>query len=167
MYADELSPEDIFNMFFGMPPTGGRHGGGGFHRTGGFHRRPGGGVHVHTVGNGGILQAPRAKPARARGTLSLRAPAAQVLPILLLGLFSLLSSITIGDSQNDYAFTAHEPYTLPRQTVAARRPSTLPRYAPRLHAAVLPPRRRPADSIHRRVRRAARARRALLRRRVI
>ena len=63
MYADELSPEDIFNMFFGMPPTGGRHGGGGFHRTGGFNRRPGGGVHVHTVGNGGILQAPRAKTA--------------------------------------------------------------------------------------------------------
>ena len=105
--------------------------------------------------------------AHARSTLSLRATAAQVLPILLLGLFLLLSSITIGDSQNDYAFTAHEPYTLPRQTVAARRPSTLPRYAPRFHAAVLPPRRRPADSIHRRVRRAARARRALLRRRVI
>ena len=25
VYAEELTPEDIFNMFFGVPPSGGRH----------------------------------------------------------------------------------------------------------------------------------------------
>ena len=84
MYADELTPEDIFNMFFGMPPRG----------PGGHQRR-----------------APRHQYQRADAQLNL----AQLLPFGLLLLFSLLSSLNLGDDA-PYSLRPQEAYSLERTT---------------------------------------------------
>jgi len=67
MYADELTPEDIFNMFFGVAPGTQR-------RRPQQHHQHGGGqqVNINLV---------------------------QLLPLLLLMLFSLLSSVSTGDEK--------------------------------------------------------------------
>mmetsp|Transcript_53082 Transcript_53082/g.115872 ORF Transcript_53082/g.115872 Transcript_53082/m.115872 type:complete len:267 (+) Transcript_53082:279-1079(+) len=90
MYAEELSPEDIFNMFFGIPP-GAR----------GSRRRP----RPHQ----------RAPPSDDIHVVNLNF--VQLLPIVLLLLFSLLSSITIGESDKSYSFSPLENLPEERQTL--------------------------------------------------
>ena len=91
MYAEDLTPEDIFNMFFGVPPRG--HGG---------HQHHGRGM-------------PRA---RAAQPMEVSVNFVQLAPFLLLMLFSVLSSLPIGGDPNPYALRPMESYTLPRSTEA-------------------------------------------------
>jgi len=87
MYADELSPEDIFNMFFGIPPGGGRARAQQqqYHRPNG---EGGGAVNVNLI---------------------------QLLPLLMLMLFSLLSSVSLGD-EKPFALKRSEGYVVERRT---------------------------------------------------
>ena len=90
MYAEEMTPEDIFNMFFGMPPAG-HHG----HARRQQHYQRGPGVHVQEVNMGSLLQ---------------------LMPFLLLLVLSLFSSLPIGGDPTPYALRPKDSYTLPRAT---------------------------------------------------
>jgi DnaJ family protein B protein 12 len=94
MYAEDLSPEDIFNMFFGIPPGGARRPHAHQQQQQHFHRQrhDGAGVQVSMT---------------------------QLLPIILLLLFSLLSSLSSGDSRTSYSFTAEDPHVLERRTLGS------------------------------------------------
>ncbi len=94
MYAEELTPEDIFNMFFGMPPRGHPHGG---HPHAGARRAAGG---------------PR--PMQADVNVNL----IQLAPFLLLMLFSVLSSLPIGGETTPYSLQPSDGYMLERSTEA-------------------------------------------------
>jgi len=85
MYADELSPEDIFNMFFGIPP-------------GGRRRAPQQQQH-HEGGGGGAVNV----------------NLIQLLPLVMLMLFSLLSSVSLGD-EKPFSLKATDAYSMPRAT---------------------------------------------------
>lgn len=89
MYAEELTPEDIFNMFFGMPPRG--HGG---HRQHHHHQQ-------------------RRAPNQAEVNVNLL----QLAPFLLLFFFSILSSVPglSGDS-TPYSLSRGDSYYLERAT---------------------------------------------------
>jgi len=87
MYAEELSPEDIFNMFFGMPPGAGR--------------RPQG--------------MPR-QQARPMGQADVNVNLIQLAPFLLLMLFSVISSLPFGGEQTPYALQPTDGYVLERAT---------------------------------------------------
>lgn len=83
MYSDEVSPEELFNMFFpgGMGRSGMRFGGG--------SPFGGSGVHFSTFGNG----RPQ-RPAQARDPNAPQQPAwVQLLPLILLVAFSLLTQL--------------------------------------------------------------------------
>lgn len=104
-YEDEISPEELFNRFFG----GGGLGGGGFGPFGGgfgggpqfvFNMGGGPGFTVHRMGGG----TPRRRPQAANGEA---APApggltalTQLLPLLLLFILPLLSSLFSGSSSS-------------------------------------------------------------------
>jgi DnaJ family protein B protein 12 len=104
-YEDEISPEELFNRFFG----GGGLGGGGFGPFGGgfgggpqfvFNMGGGPGFTVHSMGGG----TPRRRPQAANGEA---APApggltalTQLLPLLLLFILPLLSSLFSGSSSS-------------------------------------------------------------------
>lgn len=85
MHAEDLSPEDIFNMFFGMPPAG--------HRQA---RRPQQRHHAYQ---------------RQEAHLNL----AQLLPFGLLLLFSMISSLNLGDD-TPYALSPQDSHRLERST---------------------------------------------------
>jgi DnaJ family protein B protein 12 len=113
MFGEEINADDLFNMFFG--------GGGGMH--GGFGGSPfvsfgGPGVRMHHFGGG--HQRPRQQGAQGEQRASL----AQLLPLIILFGFSLLSSIFSGGSwfggstTPSYSFTKTPPYTAPRLTPA-------------------------------------------------
>ena len=77
VYAEELTPEDIFNMFFGGGPgMGGVHSRGGMHGMGGMHGR----------------HRQRQQPVQAQGSLL------QLLPVAMIVIFSALSSLSLSDS---------------------------------------------------------------------
>ncbi|KAK5218893.1 Chaperone protein dnaJ [Exophiala xenobiotica] len=100
MYEDEISPEELFNRFFG----GGGMGGGGFGFAPGgfggpqfvFNMGGGPGFTVHRMGGG----APRRRPreANAEPAPSGLSALTQLLPLLLLFLLPLLSSFFSGSS---------------------------------------------------------------------
>ena len=90
VYAEDLTPEDIFNMFFGMPPRG--------HHGGGAAR------HAH------YQQQQRARPMQGEVNLM------QLAPFALLLLFSLLSSLPIGGETTPYSLRAQEAHTVERST---------------------------------------------------
>ena len=90
MYADELTPEDIFNMFFGMPPQGQRRRA----PPQGFQRRPA------TQGE------------------ALQMNIMQLAPLFMLLFFSLISSINLGDSAQ-YQLKRSSEYEFERRTVAS------------------------------------------------
>ncbi|OLL22567.1 putative J domain-containing protein [Neolecta irregularis DAH-3] len=114
MFTEELSPEDLFNMFFGsgMGAFGSGFGGGAFGTPG---------IRIQTFG-----RAPRRQHTATQnqtqnqenGTIS------QVLPLLIVLLFSLLSSLFSGEwsfggsgpSQPAFAFHPRSPYTQMRTT---------------------------------------------------
>lgn len=86
VYAEELSPEDIFNMFFGIPPGAGRRGSQRQQQQHYEHQQ--GAVNVNLV---------------------------QLLPLALLMLFSLLSSVSIGD-EKPFSLKRSEGFVLQRRT---------------------------------------------------
>ena len=89
VYAEELTPEDIFNMFFGMPPRGGMHGG-----------MP--------------RQAQRPRPHPRQGDVNPNLM--QLVPFAMLLLFSMLSSLPLGGEQTPYSLRPQESHTLERTT---------------------------------------------------
>lgn len=90
MYAEELSPEDIFNMFFGMPPARGHH-----------HAR-------HHHGHYG----------RQRQGAEVNMNLLQLAPFLLLMGLSVLSSLPFGGESTPYSLRPADTYTLERSTEA-------------------------------------------------
>ena len=94
MYADELTPEDIFNMFFGMGPPGGHRPRPRQHH---YHQH-----HQH-----------RPQP----GVQEFNVNPMQLLPLLLLLVFSLISSVSFGDEQA-YALRRSDDHPLERRTEA-------------------------------------------------
>ena len=95
MDAEDLTPEDIFNMFFGMPPRG-RGGGGGFHH----HQQQR--HHQHTRHH-------HTQP-------DVNVNIVQLAPFALLLLFSLLSSLPFGGESTPYSLLPGEGHTLERST---------------------------------------------------
>ncbi|KAK9460364.1 DnaJ domain-containing protein [Lipomyces oligophaga] len=102
MYGDEMSPEELFNMFFGG-------GGGGFQTFGGFGGGPG--IRVHSFGGGSPFTTFGGQPRRqqqgagegeSQGFNSRML--VQLLPLLLLFIFPLLSSLFDSGSSSDGFF---------------------------------------------------------------
>mmetsp|Transcript_48351 Transcript_48351/g.151954 ORF Transcript_48351/g.151954 Transcript_48351/m.151954 type:complete len:273 (+) Transcript_48351:111-929(+) len=89
VYADELTPEDIFNMFFGVHPGAGRAG---------ARRR--------TTGGGG-----------GGGGQPMQLSLAQLAPVLMLMAFSLLSPILFGERPQAWRLHPSSPWPLERQTL--------------------------------------------------
>ncbi|KAI4207190.1 MAG: hypothetical protein LQ346_000684 [Caloplaca aetnensis] len=125
VFEDEISPEELFNRFFG----GGGMGGGPF---GGFDTAPqfafnlggGPGFRVHQFGGG----RPRRRPQEANGT-SERPPQStmsvlsNLLPLLILFVFPLLSSIFSSSSPSGPSIrfnTPEPPYVMQRTTPRLR-----------------------------------------------
>ncbi|KAI4117571.1 MAG: hypothetical protein LQ345_002225 [Seirophora villosa] len=125
IFEDEISPEELFNRFFG----GGGMGGGPF---GGFDTGPqfvfnlggGPGFRVHQFGGG----RPRRRPQEANGS-SERAPQSamsvlsNLLPLLILFVLPLLSSIFSSSSPSGPSIrfdTPEPPYTMHRTTPRLR-----------------------------------------------
>lgn len=92
VYAEDLTPEDIFNMFFGMPPRGHARGPPQRRQQHPFHQQ--GGIQIENIN------------------------LVQLLPFALLLLFSFISSIPIGPDQTPYALRKTDGYPLPRATEA-------------------------------------------------
>ncbi|KAL9631351.1 MAG: hypothetical protein Q9164_005943, partial [Protoblastenia rupestris] len=97
MFDDEISPEELFNRFFGGGGVGGPFGGGGMFDTGPqfvFNMGGGPGFRVHQFGGGRPRRRPREangqnddRPQTALGALS------NLLPLLVLFILPLLSSL--------------------------------------------------------------------------
>ncbi|KAF3934588.1 hypothetical protein ABW20_dc0100847 [Dactylellina cionopaga] len=91
-FTDEISPEELFNMFFG--------GGGGFGGGGTFFDLGGGGpgIRIHHFGGPGPRRRPNPNQgeAEAEADNSLFSTVIRLLPLILIFLFSLLSSILTG-----------------------------------------------------------------------
>ncbi|MCJ1436405.1 hypothetical protein MMC27_005784 [Xylographa pallens] len=128
MFDDEISPEELFNRFFGGGLGGG---GGGFSPFGGdmfggggsqfvFNLGGGPGFRVHQFGGGH----PRRRPREANGAPEERQASTtsiltNLLPLLILFVLPLLSSLFSGDSTPSgpsFQFHAKPPYTLHRKT---------------------------------------------------
>lgn len=92
VYAEDLTPEDIFNMFFGMPPRG-------------HHGRPQPQHHHHHHGRHGHVEI---------NNVSLL----QLAPFGLILLLSLASSLPFGGEQTPYALRPQDSYVLERSTEA-------------------------------------------------
>ena len=88
VYAEELTPEDIFNMFFGMPPQAARG-----HAHHQYRQAP-----------------PRGRPQAQEMSLL------QVAPFALLILLSVASSLPFGGDTTPYSLRPVEAYTLERST---------------------------------------------------
>ncbi|KAL1507017.1 hypothetical protein AB1Y20_009432 [Prymnesium parvum] len=89
VYADELTPEDIFNMFFGIPPGG--------------RGRP----------------SPRRQQQQHQGGAAPNlGNLLQLLPLVMLMLFSLLSSVSIGDDK-PFSLKRSEGFTQERRTMSS------------------------------------------------
>ncbi|KAJ9133238.1 DUF1977-domain-containing protein [Coniochaeta hoffmannii] len=98
-WEDEISPEEMFARFFGGGGFGGPFGGGAFDTGPQFVFNFGGGpgVRVHQFGGARPRRRPR-DPNQPQPETSLTSTIMGLLPILLLFIFPLLSSIFGGDS---------------------------------------------------------------------
>ncbi|KAK7205797.1 DnaJ domain-containing protein [Myxozyma melibiosi] len=131
MYGDEMTPDELFNMFFG----GGGGGGGGFQTFGSFGGGPG--IRVQSFGGspfsmfdfpmgGGQRRPPPQNPPGANGERESFTPRMliQLLPLILLFLFPLLTSLFDSGSSSEsvftpkvrFEFTPTPPYTSERLT---------------------------------------------------
>lgn len=93
MYAEELSPEDIFNMFFGVPPRA-------------HARQQQQQQHYH------YQQQQRRPPTQAEVSMNLM----QLAPFALLLLLSVASSLPFGGEATPYSLRPVDSYTLERAT---------------------------------------------------
>ncbi|KAF8575210.1 DnaJ-domain-containing protein [Ramaria rubella] len=121
-FEGEISPEDLFNMFFGGG-MGGQMGGGGQFGGGGFG---GGPVFTASFGPGGFRTTrvrPRgaANAANAAEPQSARSLLLQLAPLLILFLFSFLTSLpslftTPSPPDPSFTFSPYPPYISERLT---------------------------------------------------
>lgn len=116
MFGDEMNADDLFNMFFG----GGMGAQGGFGAGSPFVSFGGPGVRMHQFG--GNRQQRRAGGGAAGAQGNSTANWMQLLPLLVLFGFSVLSSLFssgesfFGSSTPSYSFEHQVPYTSPRYT---------------------------------------------------
>jgi hypothetical protein len=111
-YEDEISPEEIFNMFFG----GGFPAGGGIRMRGGFHRGP----EQH------FRQQQYANERQQQGGGARYVQLLQLLPLLLLFLFSVLSFRSVDEKQ--FSLSRNDAFRLERKTSLYGVTSGLPYY---------------------------------------
>ncbi|OJJ03667.1 hypothetical protein ASPVEDRAFT_744919 [Aspergillus versicolor CBS 583.65] len=116
-FDDEISPEELFNRFF----NGGL--GGGFGPFGGpqfvFNMGGGPGFRVHQFGGARPRRRPREADAQSEPTPSLSATFRQLLPLILLFVLPLLSSLFSGSATSSapqYRFDPVPPHTMKRTT---------------------------------------------------
>ncbi|EED23802.1 ER associated DnaJ chaperone (Hlj1), putative [Talaromyces stipitatus ATCC 10500] len=121
MFEEEISPEELFNRFFGGGGFG-PMGGGGF---GGpqfvFNMGGGPGFRVHQFGGPGVRRRPREANAHTQPASPGWASLTQLLPLILLFVFPLLSSLFSGGSTTptgpSYRFDGPvSPHTMHRIT---------------------------------------------------
>jgi len=122
MFEDEISPEELFNRFFGggMGMGGGPFGGDMFGNGFVFNLGGGPGFRVHQFGG----NRPRRRPREANGGVETRQQSTMsiltnLLPLLILFVLPLLSSLFSGDSTPTYPrfrFDPQPPQTLHRVT---------------------------------------------------
>ncbi|EPS35731.1 hypothetical protein H072_10852 [Dactylellina haptotyla CBS 200.50] len=93
-FTDEISPEELFNMFFGGGMGGGGFGGGGTY----FDLGGGPGIRIHHFGGPNPRRRPNQNQgeAEAEADNSLGSTILRLLPLILIFAFSLLSSILSG-----------------------------------------------------------------------
>ncbi|MCJ1287000.1 hypothetical protein MMC26_006347 [Xylographa opegraphella] len=128
MFDDEISPEELFNRFFGGGLGGG---GGGFGPFGGDIFGGGGSPFVFNLGGGPRYRVhqfgggrPQRRPREANGTPEERQASAtsiltNLLPLIILFVLPLLSSLFSGESTPStpsFLFNAKHPYTMHRKT---------------------------------------------------
>ncbi|RAO64126.1 uncharacterized protein BHQ10_000138 [Talaromyces amestolkiae] len=121
MFEEEISPEELFNRFFG-----GGFGGGGFGGPFGggpqfvFNMGGGPGFRVHQFGGPGVRRRPREANAQTQPASPGWASLTQLLPLILLFIFPLLSSLFSGGQSTPagplYRFDAVSPHTMQRTT---------------------------------------------------
>ncbi|EEP77057.1 conserved hypothetical protein [Uncinocarpus reesii 1704] len=129
MYDDEISPEELFNRFFGGGGFGGGFGGGGFGPFGGgmfdagpsfvFNMGGGPGIRVHQFGGARPRRRPRDANQQSEGASPGGFSLSQFLPLILLFLFPLISSLFSSSTPSGPSFrfdTASPPHTLHRTT---------------------------------------------------
>ncbi|KAL4785716.1 hypothetical protein BJX76DRAFT_323421 [Aspergillus varians] len=114
-FEDEISPEELFNRFF--------NGGGGFGPFGGpqfvFNMGGGPGFRVHQFGGTQPRRRPRNTDAQSEPAPSLGTTFRQLLPLILLFVLPLLSSLFSGGSTSSgpsYRFDPVPPHTMQRTT---------------------------------------------------
>lgn len=122
MFGDEISPEDLFNMFFGGGGLGGGFQGGLFADGPGFVNFAGPGIRIHQFGGPRV----RRRPAAAGGPPGEEEPSllrtiTQLLPLIVLFILPLLSSLwsesTSGlASGPSFKFQYSPPHTMLRTT---------------------------------------------------
>ncbi|TVY30583.1 putative J domain-containing protein [Lachnellula hyalina] len=129
MWEEEISPEEMFNRFFGgggMGPFGG--GGGGMFNDGpGFVFNMGGGpgIRVHQFGGRAPRRRPRDPNAPAAPPPSLKDILKGLLPLLLVLFLPLISSIFSGSGSSGPSMRFDEakpPHTMGRQTYQKKVP---------------------------------------------
>lgn len=128
-YERDISPEDIFNMFFGFPVGGAT--GATMYTTDG--RR----VYVSTNHN---ARGPRGMPQRAPRGAAHNRPTddevagarimqlVQLLPILLLVIFTLFSFTSLASEERYYSLQQEAPYLVERRTISNNIVPNLPYY---------------------------------------
>ncbi|MCJ1426250.1 hypothetical protein MMC29_004153 [Sticta canariensis] len=123
MFEDEISPEELFNRFFGGGMGGGPFGGGGMFDNGSqyvFNLGGGPGFRVHQFGGGRPRRRPREANAASDEPPQTTASAlSNLLPLLILFILPLLSSIfsTTTPAGPSFLFDSpKDPYTLHRRT---------------------------------------------------
>ncbi|KAK2749612.1 hypothetical protein FQN57_005834 [Myotisia sp. PD_48] len=143
MYEDEISPEELFNRFFGGGLGGGFGPFGGGMFDGGpqfvFNMGGGPGFRVHQFGGPRARRRPRDAAQESAETAPGFTSLSQFLPLLLLFLFPLLSSLFSGSSSPGPSVrfdTATPPHTLQRTTPKLKinyflNPADVEDYSPR------------------------------------
>ena len=114
-YEDEISPEELFNRFFGggglgggpFGPFGGGFGGGGPQFV--FNMGGGPGFTVHRMGGATPRRRPQAANGEAAPPPSGLAALTQLLPLLLLFILPLLSSLFSGSSSSSPSIRFDQP----------------------------------------------------------
>ncbi|KAK6518865.1 hypothetical protein TWF281_003556 [Arthrobotrys megalospora] len=122
-FTDEISPEELFNMFFGgVGAFGGGGGGGTFFDLGGG----GPGIRIHHFGGQNARRRPNAgAEAGPEADNSITSTIIRLLPLILIFAFSLMSSILSGFGTTEtpspyqgprFAFRESPPFVQKRQT---------------------------------------------------
>lgn len=111
MFGDDISPEDLFNMFFGNGGMGGMGMGGGTTFSFG-----GPGIRVHQFGGNPGMRARRPAAATPAPPLDPKKIFWQLLPLIFLFLLPMLSGLWGGEETPRFSMSYKPPFTEGRQT---------------------------------------------------